>query len=101
MADLRVATAIIQQLGGIRRLSIMLGAHSFTGGPDSLTFKFRAKGAQGINAVKVILDASDTYTVEFWKVRGANMTLVQSLQWIYCDQLRNVVEKVTGLVVRL
>lgn len=98
---LEVATTILAQLGGMGRLRAMLGAHSFTGGKDRLTFKFKAKAQNGINAIVVILDSHDTYTVEFWawKTRNGmkNFERAGCVDDVYCDRLRSVIETMTGL----
>ena len=45
----------------------------------------------------ITLDPSDTYTVAFWRVRGPSCKEIESLSFVYADQLRAVVEKRTGL----
>jgi hypothetical protein len=45
----------------------------------------------------VILDADDTYTVEFWKVRGINAKQVRTVDQVYADNLQHVFTTYTGL----
>lgn len=51
----------------------------------------------GINHVKIILDVSDTYTISFYKARGASIKEIKSFTMIYCDQLQNIFTQITGL----
>lgn len=98
-----VATTILAQLGGARRLSVMIGAHSFMSDGPALIFKFRAKASKGIKAIKVTLDPSDTYTVRFWRIgsRGLDVRQVAEHSDVYADDLRTVIEAETGLYLSL
>jgi MoaA/NifB/PqqE/SkfB family radical SAM enzyme len=101
MADMTVANTILEQLGG-RRFRAMTGAKDFMGGERSLSFKLPARFAKdGINAVQVTLDASDTYSVGFFRVRGTAIKLVAKMDDVYADALAGVFTKVTGLDTRL
>lgn len=96
------ANTIIAQLGrSTGMLAAMLEAHSFVGGDDMVQFSFKAKATNKANKVRIVLDASDTYTVEFWYVRGATCVQRSSLEGVYADQLRPIFERATGLRVSL
>ncbi len=69
--DLTVANTILAQLGGGGRLTAMIGATNFLGSANSLQFRFAAPATNGANSVRIVLDASDTYTVEFYKIGHA------------------------------
>lgn len=101
MASLTVANTILQQLGGAVILRVLIGAHSFTGGKDRLTFKIKAKANQGIRAINIILTPADTYTVEFYRIKGIEVKKVEMVEDVYCDELRSVIERVTGLYLSL
>ena len=95
-----VATTIRAQLGN--GTLTMLGAHTLIDHGDALSFKIR--GSRKANYVKVILDPSDTYTVEFVKLGRApsfKVTEVASFSMVYADNLHQVIERVTGLYTRL
>jgi hypothetical protein len=77
----------------------MLGASMLVGDDDSLMFAI--KGCRAGNKIRVILDPSDTYTVELWKVRGLDFSVAGSVSHIYADQLRDAIASLTGLAVRL
>ena len=96
-----VATTILSQLGGELPLVIMTGAHSFVGGMNSLTFRFKARARKGIKAIKITLDPMDTYTVEFWKIRGDKFEKVEECEDVYCDELIAVISRATGLALRV
>jgi hypothetical protein len=93
----RIADTILAQLGGMGVLSMMLGAKQFVALESGVQFRFAAKGLRGINTCVVKLDPSDTYTVEFWSVRGAKSRKVGESSDVYADSLRDVFEHATGL----
>jgi hypothetical protein len=53
------------------------------------------------NKVRVILEPSDTYKVQFFKVRGVNCKAVAEYEGIYVDSLHGLIEKETGLYTSL
>jgi hypothetical protein len=93
MSNLQTATTILSQLGG-RRFIAMTGAKNFVGDASTLMFSVPAGK---VNKVRVTLDASDTYTVEFYKVRGVDVAKRASHSGVYFDQLRAIFEAETGL----
>lgn len=95
-----IASTIFTQLGG-NRFAAMVGMSTGTHGADSLAIRFKAKGRDGINAVRVTLDASDTYTVKYFKIRGANVAEIREESGIYADMLRASFEDATGLATSL
>ena len=98
--DLTVANTILAQLGGGGRLTAMIGAKDFLGDANSLKFRFAAPAKNGANLVRVQLDASDTYTVEFYKIGRApafECSKINSISFVYDDQLVPVIESETGL----
>lgn len=101
--DMTVANAIFAQLGG-SRFSAMVGARDLMGTPDSLTFKIGRGAKDGINAVRVALDPSDTYTVTFYKMGRAprfQVIEVATVAGVYADALRVVFTAHTGFVTSL
>lgn len=112
------ATTILQQLAGCRnpdgaaqRLVAMIGARDFLAlseGEAGIQFKWDAKSRDGVNCVRVILDANDTYTVTFFAVpslkamlKGAEPRELKRIEMLYSDDLRRVFEETTGLRVKL
>lgn len=96
--NLEVAQMILRQMGH-RRLSVMIGAHNFVGSEKdrSLTFEWKADSQNGANAVTVSLEPSDTYTMNFFKIRGLEMTELAQFEDVYNDMLCEIFEKYTGL----
>jgi hypothetical protein len=101
MADLLVANTILAQLGGGGRLRAMLGAETFVGSENSLSFRFKARAKNGSNGLYVRLDPSDTYTVEFVSVRASKRTVKASFEDVYAEDLRRLFESETGLYLSL
>ena len=96
-----VSATILTQMGGQRRLSVMTGAYGFIDHGDGVSFKFKNRKSSRGNHVKVTLDKSDTYTVEFSSIRGLNFRVVKELHGIYASALKDVFEKQTGLLLTL
>lgn len=121
-----VADTILQQMGGARRLSAMIGAKDFFSddGGKSLVFKFPNKQKSGPNYVKITLNGKDLYDVTFSrygtekeeldpeetamykkfgiKPKGKMYTkVVKEYNDIFADQLVDIFEKTTGLYLRL
>jgi hypothetical protein len=98
---MQVANTILGQMGGAGRLAAMVGASMFVGGENSLMFAF--KGCPKANKCRVTLDADDTYTVDFFKLknRGLDVATFKSVDGIYADQLRRLFEQTTGLALSL
>lgn len=101
MADQQVAQTILRQLGG-SRFRAMTGATSFTSGPASLSFRL-GRNPKGIAAVVVELDASDTYTVTFFKRKPFPVCVAveAEVRGVYCDSLARVFTAQTGLLTSL
>lgn len=100
MSDLTIAKTILEQLGG-RRFCVMTGARNIAGGERDLSFRLPTGLSRGINVVRVTIDPSDTYTVEFGFLRGRRYTLKSTHSDIYNDGLRSLFEHETGLATSL
>lgn len=100
--DMTVANTILEQLGG-NRFRVMTGAKNFIGDTKSLTFRLPGNGfcKDGINCVRVTLNPSDTYTIEFLKIRGMKVATVKTMSDVYSDRLRPLVAETTGLALSL
>lgn len=93
-----VAETIAAQLGGTGRLTAMLGAKHFMGDADSLTFKWSAPAKNKANCIKITLDHdTDTYTVQWYTIRGINVKEGACLTMVHVDALRGVFERATEL----
>lgn len=96
-----IAQTILRQMGG-RTLTIMTGARNFIDHGNALSFRLPSGFARnGINYVKITLDPSDTYTVEFSRIRGASVKEVSRHEDIYNDMLMDCFRRETGLETRM
>ena len=97
---IEVANIIRKQIGG--RAFMMLGAKDLIGlteGEGGL--QFRIRGSRAVNKVRVILEPSDTYKVQFFKVHGIKCKAVAEHEGVYVDMLHALIEKETGLYTSL
>jgi hypothetical protein len=92
-----VATEIRDQLGA--RALAMMGATNVLG--DERALQFKIGGCKKITNIRIELADDDTYTVEFWKIRGFDMTKIHTAEMVYADGLRQVIEGQTGLYLSL
>lgn len=94
-SDLTVAMTILEQLGG-NRFRAMTGARKFGGTANSLDFKLGRNG-KNITDVRITLMPSDTYRMEFLKVRAGKVKIASTVEDVYNDSLRAVFTAETGL----
>jgi len=73
----------------------MLGTKLVVTGDDSIQFSY--KGSHKANKCLITLTERDDYTVEFWKIRGADFKNVQTIEGVYAEDLKSVFESETGL----
>lgn len=99
--DLSVAKTIGNQMGGLRRLGTMIGAKDFLGDEKSLTFRFMPGARNGANKVRITLDGTDLYKVEFYYVRGMTCLERGSVEGLYDDMIKTHFERETGLYLSL
>ena len=97
---MKVADTIIQQMGGVVRLKVFIGASNFAGDENSVQFSF--KGCRKANKCRVTLLADDTYRMELFRFdRSFEMHTVYTADGLYWDMLRPVFEGETGLYLSL
>ena len=96
--DYHVAETIRLQIGN--RAFCMLGTKMIVRHPDRLVFSIgtgaRYNGRK-VNRCTVILDASDTYTVEVGNLTGLNYRTLGTRSDVYADSLHRVIESLTGM----
>lgn len=91
------AQTLFSQIGP--RTFAMLGAHGIVATEAGLQFSI--KGCKAGNKLVITLAADDTYTVELWKVRGADFHRIAGHSGVYVDSLHLTIETLTGLRTRL
>ena len=90
-----IAKTILQQLGGNKFIA-MTGAKNLGFTNNGLQMKI-GRNSKGITHVIISLKSTDTYDVEFIKMRGVNRKVVKKLKGVYADMLRKIFTKYTGL----
>ena len=96
--DIQIAKTILMQLGGSNRLQMFTGAYNFVAVPYGVSFRIKNRS---VNYVKIVLNAMDTYDIEFGRISGVNYKIVKELSGIYNDQLVEIFTRYTGMVLRL
>ncbi len=112
--DMTTANMILAQLSGsddvlarnyVGRFKMMTGAKNFLTDGNSLSFSLPGGGGfckNGINRVHIQLTPADTYNVKFYRLtRGTKLVTVSEHTDIYCDGLRELFERETGLVTQM
>ncbi len=87
---------IAEHMGGEKRLKVMLGAKNFMFGNNYLYFQYPHNNKT--HYCKVVLQPNDTYKLELGYQRSKSVitrTFTQS--GLYCDMLKQVFERETGL----
>lgn len=97
--DKTVAVEILRQLGG-KRFIVMTGAKNFACTDNTAVFQIPR--TNGITHVKIILNAMDTYDIEFIGIYGFNEPkIIARVEGIYNDQLQEIFTEKTGLATNL
>lgn len=95
--DTAIGMTIFEQMGGLGRLRMMIGARRFTTHPDGASFRWPSKQPSRGNHLKVTLRGDDTYDMEFATVNVRGKKVRKTHSGIYCDQLKPLFEAQTGL----
>lgn len=61
-----------------------------------MCFKFKAPAANKAKCLRITVDATDTYVLEFIRIRGFDVTS-ESVDGLYAEDLRRVIESATAL----
>lgn len=89
------AETLIKQLGGVNKLSAMLGANTFIALDNGVSFKF--KNFSKANYVKITVNKNDLYELDFKKLRGLNSKDVKVFKDVHVSDLKKEFTKFTGL----
>jgi hypothetical protein len=76
----------------------MTGAYNFYDIGNGLSFKIKNPRA---NYIKIKLNGKDLYDVEVGRIRGTTYKIVAEQNDLYFDQLKNFIEKATGMYLSL
>lgn len=100
MSDMTVANTIATQLGGIGRLRTLCGAKQFIGSEDSLAIHLPPSSTKGrADRIVIRLNADDLYEVRTMKFvrRTLECVTLETREGVFCDNLMDVFEDMTGL----
>lgn len=89
--DQQIAQTIINQLGGFRRLNIMVGIKDLFAIENGVSFKIKFAGAAA-NYVKIQLNGNDLYDIEIGKIRGDKYTVKATEQNAYASDMKALIE---------
>ena len=95
-----IAQTILAQLGG-NRFVAMTGARNLMAIESGLTLKLGKGAHDGITHLTITLDADDSYTVLFQKVRGTKVAEITKHVGVYADMLTDVFYNATGFLTSL
>lgn len=95
--NVEIANVILSQMGGAGRVRAMTGAKHFIAIEDGVQFDFPNRCRSRGNCVRIVLDASDTYTVSFYNKSRKGADKVREVCGVYCDGLKSLFENQTGL----
>jgi len=93
-----IAETILQQLGGSRRLVMMVGAYNFVVVENGVAFKIKNAKA---NYIKIKLNSMDLYDLEVGRIRGTTYKVVTEKNDLYFDMLKPAIEEATGMYLSL
>ena len=102
--EMKPADIILQQLGGARRLAIMIGAKDFFSDDNGATLIFRFAMCETSNRIRIKLNGLDLYDVKFEKVGRLNrktfnipVSVAAEFENVYAEDLKGLIERETGL----
>lgn len=95
--DYDTAKTTLAQLGG-RMFQAMTGAKMLTVSNDGHTLSFRiGQNCKHVNHVAVTLNAMDTYDMVFSRIRGTKVTVLETDEGVYCEDLQRIFKSATGM----
>ncbi len=104
VADKRqVAQTILDQMGGTRRIAMMIGAKNFMSLNEKMggvSFKFPRPQSGAPNYVKIVLNGKDLYDIEVGSIHSTKYKKLKSFRDIYAENLVRTFEKNTGLYLK-
>jgi len=93
-----IATTIRNQIGG--KSLYMIGAKNLIDHGNGLSLRTGRVAAGKANYIKITLNASDTYDMEFQKI-AKNCKVIAEETGVYFDMLHGMIEQHTGLYTSL
>jgi len=94
-----IAREIYRQFGGNQAMAMIGGTP--VADKRALHIRFKARSTNKANWFIIELNGLDTYDISFIRVWGATRKVIKEYANIYCDQLREIFERETGLYLSL
>lgn len=89
-------------LGGFKKLRAMIGVENIVTFNKGLTMSFKAKAKDGINCIGITyMDSSDTFQVRFNRYRNHELKCLETMDFIYTEDMKQIIEQRTGLYLSL
>ena len=97
----QIASTIVQQLGGGRKLQMFIGLKQLINEPNGVTLVFpKPKHRGAVNRVRITLNDMDLYDMEFIRTHGRSVKVVKEFNDVYAEDIKDRFEEGTGLYIR-
>lgn len=98
---MNAATIILQQLGG-RQFLAMTGSKNLSHSNEGNTLTMHlTKNSLKAKYLQITLTPADTYTMVFSTLKKYEVVDLKTIENVYCDNIREIFEKETGLYTKL
>lgn len=94
-----IGNTIAQQIGN--GAFVMMGAKNLVALEDGLQFRIGSNAKRVTNIVIKLNAEHDTYTLEFWNIRGLKMVKLTEQDGVHVESLHTVIESETGMYLTL
>jgi len=96
-----IASTIVKQLGGGRKLQMFIGLKQLINYPNGVSLVFpKPKHRGAVNKVKITLNGKDLYDMEFIRFNKNSSKVIKEFNDVYAEDLRDRFEDGTGLYIR-
>lgn len=96
---MNITETIFQQFGANKAM-VMIGGRAMSE-ESRQTLHIQFKGSRNAKLLTIKLEANDTYTMKFFKVKKYIPVVVKEIQGVYSDMLKDVFEDFTKLYLSL
>jgi hypothetical protein len=96
-----VGKTILDQMGGYRRLAMMLGIQQVMNLRNGVGFRWPNRQRSKGNYVEIELTGADLYDMTFYNLSMRGKKKVKEYRGLYADMLVSMFEKQTGWYLRM
>lgn len=90
MTNKEIASVILSQLGGFGRLNAMLGIKQATIVDNGVSIKYKVSSP--VNFIKIQLNTLDLYNIEMGKNHGMNYKVIKSVNDVFVEDMKSIIE---------